>query len=96
MAVRPDGACIVVAGFAVKYTGIDLLDVTEKAHVPVPEQTLPFKPHEVKVEFESGVAVNVTTVPEVTVIEQVDPQFRPPTLLVTVPLPVPGFVTVTV
>lgn len=41
-----------------------------------------------------GVAVSVTTVPDLYGAVQVDPQEIPAGLLVTVPLPVPFFVTV--
>ncbi len=41
----------------------------------------------------AGVAVSVTLVPELNDAEQVLPQFIPDGLLVTVPLPVPVFVT---
>jgi hypothetical protein len=63
--------------------------VTE--HVPVPVQ-LPLQP--AKVEPAAGVAVNVTAVPLAYEAEQVAPQLIPAGLLVTVPLPVPLFVTV--
>jgi hypothetical protein len=60
------------------------------AHVPVPEQA-PL--HPAKVEPAAGLAVSVVAVPGVTDWEQVAPQLMPAGLLVTVPEPVPFFVT---
>ncbi len=60
------------------------------AHVPVPEQA-PLQP--MKVEPETAVAVSVIVVPWVTACEQVAPQLMPAGVLVTVPEPVPSFVT---
>ncbi|HSB78889.1 MAG TPA: hypothetical protein VLM91_08885 [Candidatus Methylomirabilis sp.] len=65
--------------------------VTE--HVPVPVHA-PLQP--VKVEVLAGVAVRVTLVPEVKLALQVLPQLIPAGLLVSVPVPVPIFVTVCV
>ena len=59
--------------------------------LPVPVQT-PLQP--VKVEVASAAAVNVTDDPDEYVAEHVEPQLMPPTLLVTVPEPVPAFVIV--
>jgi hypothetical protein len=73
--------------------------VTERACVivtvqaPVPEQA-PLQP--VKLEPVAAVAVRVTEVPEVTDALQVEPQFTPVGLDVTVPEPVPLLVTVRV
>lgn len=50
----------------------------------------PFQPTNVEPEF--GVAVRVTCVPYVNVAEHVPGQEMPPTLLVTVPVPVPPLV----
>ena len=47
----------------------------------------------VKVEVPSGTAVSVTGVPLLKVVEQVAPQLIPAGELVTVPPPVPFFVT---
>ncbi len=52
--------------------------------------------HPAKVEPAAGVAVKVIAVPGVTDCEQVAPQLMPAGLLVTVPEPVPLFVTDTV
>ena len=59
---------------------------------PVPEQPPPLQP--VKMEPAAGVAVNVTAVPLVKFVAQLVPQAIPAGVLVTVPLPVPAFVTV--
>src|SRR6266581_4777681 len=61
---------------------------------PVPEQPPPLQP--VKVEPATGVAVNVTAVPLAKLAEQVAPQLIPTGALVTVPLPVPALLTVSV
>jgi hypothetical protein len=60
-------------------------------HAAAPEQS-PDQP--VNVEPEAGLAVSVTWVPGWNCAEQVEPQFTPDGLDVTVPLPVPAFVTV--
>src|SRR5439155_724963 len=67
---------------------------TVTVHVPVPEQPPPVQP--VKVEPAAGAAVSVTAVPLVKLAEQVAPQLMPVGELVTVPLPVPDGVTVSV
>jgi hypothetical protein len=64
------------------------------AQVPVPVQPPPLQP--VKVEPAAGVAVKVTTVPDVKELEQVAPQEMPAGKLVTVPLPAPALDTVSV
>jgi hypothetical protein len=61
--------------------------------LPVPEQA-PLQP--VKVDPEPGAAVSVTAVPCVYAAEHVDPQLMPDGELVTVPLPVPALLTVSV
>jgi hypothetical protein len=63
-------------------------------HVPVPEQPPPLHPE--KSESPPGDAVRVTEVPLIKDAEQVPPQLMPLGELVTVPLPVPAFVTVSV
>jgi hypothetical protein len=63
-------------------------------HVPVPEQPPPL--HPAKSESAAGDAVRVTAVPFVKDAEHVPPQLIPLGELVTVPLPVPAFVTVMV
>src|SRR5207253_10350120 len=65
---------------------------TVTVQAPVPEQPPPVQP--VKVEPAAGVAVNVTAVPLVKLAEQVAPQVIPTGALVTVPLPVPAWLTV--
>jgi hypothetical protein len=62
-------------------------------HGPVPEH-VPLQP--AKVEPGAGVAVSVTRVPPGYVPLQALPQLIPEGLLVTVPLPLPDFVTLTV
>jgi hypothetical protein len=57
-------------------------------HDPVPVHA-PLQP--VNVDVPSGVAVSVTTVPTVKVVEQVPPQLMPAGLEVTVPAPLPDF-----
>ncbi len=63
---------------------------TVTAHAPVPVQA---PPQFANVDPAAGVAVRVTAVPGVTDCEQVAPQLMPAGLLVTVPDPVPIFVT---
>ena len=62
-------------------------------HGPVPEQS---PPNPAKVLPASAEAVSVTTVPSSKTAEQVAPQSIPAGLLVTVPLPLPAFETVSV
>jgi hypothetical protein len=62
--------------------------------VPVPEQPPPDQP--VKVDPEAGDSVSVTEAPCVYWALQVGPQFMPPVLLVTVPVPVPALEIVNV
>jgi hypothetical protein len=69
----------------------DWAAVIVTTHVPVPVQA---PPHAAKVEPLAAAAVRVTAVPLAMFAEQVDPQLIPPVLDVTVPLPVPDFVTV--
>ena len=63
-------------------------------HGPVPEQPPPLQP--VKVEPAAGVAVRVTTVPLANEAEHDAPQAMPAGALVTVPLPTPLGLTVSV
>ena len=60
-------------------------------HVPEPWQS-PLQP--ANVEFAAGVAVRVTEVPDPNEAAQVAPQLTPAGDEVTVPVPVPAFVTV--
>src|SRR5207249_517510 len=60
--------------------------------MPVPEQPPPL--HPVNVDPAAGVAVRVTTVPEVKEVEQVAGQEMPVGALVTVPVPAPAVLTV--
>src|SRR5438093_355575 len=62
--------------------------------VPVPEQPPPLQPE--KVEPAAGAAVKVTEVPLAYVAAQVAPQAMPAGALVTVPLPAPLELTVSV
>jgi hypothetical protein len=71
-------------GMRVNVADTDLAPVTVVVHDPVPVHT---PPHPVNVESADGVAVRVMVVPDVTDMEQVEPQFKP--LPVIVPVPVP-------
>ena len=62
--------------------------------VAVPEQPPPLQP--VKVEPATGAAVKVTEVPLANAAAQVAPQEMPAGALVTVPLPAPVLLTVSV
>ena len=76
----------------VAVTALAALTVTTQ--VPVPAQPPPLQP--VKVEPVAGVAVRVTAVPLVKPCEQVVPQAMPVGALLTVPVPVPDLVTLSV
>src|SRR6185503_8569787 len=76
----------------VAVTAVAALIVT--VHVPVPVQPPPLQPE--NVDPVAGVAVKVMAVPLVNPVEQVAPQEMPAGALVTVPLPVPDFVTLSV
>jgi len=69
-----------------------VLAVTVTLHVPVPLQPPPVQP--ANVEPEAAVAVSVTMVPLLKFALHVPGQLIPVGLLVTVPVPVPGRVTV--
>jgi len=72
----------------------DVAALTVTAQTPVPAHPPPLQPE--NVEPVAGVALKVTTVPLVNAVEQVAPQEMPPGALVTLPLPVPEFVTLSV
>jgi hypothetical protein len=76
----------------VAVTVVAALSVT--VHVPVPVQPPPLQP--LNVAPAAGAAVKVTAVPLANPAEHVAPQEMPAGLLVTVPLPVPVFETVSV
>ena len=75
----------------VKLADTERAAVIETMQLPVPVQA-PLQP--AKVEPVAGAAVSVTVVPLAYVAAQVDPQLMPEPL--TVPLPVPDFVTLRV
>jgi hypothetical protein len=62
--------------------------------VPIPEQPLPLQP--AKVSPVAALPVRVTELPFAKSAEQVAPQLIPAGLEVTVPVPFPAFVTVSV
>jgi hypothetical protein len=76
----------------VAVTAAAALSVTTQ--LPVPLQPPPL--HPVKAEPALGVAVSVTTVPLTKSAAHVAPQLIPAGLLVTVPVPAPARVTVSV
>ena len=76
----------------VAVTVVSELSVTWQ--VPVPEQPPPDQP--AKVDPAVGLAVKVTAAPWLNCAEHVEPQLIPPGELVTVPLPVPALLTVSV
>jgi len=76
----------------VAVTVVAALSVT--VQVPVPEQPPPLQP--LNVDPAAGAAVKVTTVPLAYAAMQVAPQEMPAGLLVTVPIPGPVLLTVSV
>src|SRR5207249_4564618 len=88
----PAGVTVRVKVCGVKVAVTVVAAETVTTQVPVPEQPPPLQP--VKVEPAAGVAVSVTAVPLVKLAEQVAPQLIPAGELVTVPLPVPAWLTV--
>jgi hypothetical protein len=76
---------------AVNVAVTEALPVNFTLQAPVPVQA-PDQPANVEVVFEA--AVSVTTVPLVKLALHVAPQLIPAGLLVTVPAPVPAFLTV--
>lgn len=83
---------VVTAGLNVAVTDSAALSVT--VHVPVPVHPAPLQPPNVEPEFSA--AVSTTWEPLLKFAEHVAPQLIPDGLLVTVPVPVPDFVTVKV
>ena len=81
-------------GNSVNVAVTELAALTVTTQVPVPVQLPPVQP--VKVEPVAGVAVRVTAVPLVKACEQVAPQAMPAGALLTVPVPVPDLVTLSV
>ena len=80
-----------VVGFVVKVAVTDCAAFMVTTQLPLPLQA---PVHPVKDEPVVGVAVNVTCVPLLKLALHVVPQLIPAGLLVTVPVPVPAFVTV--
>jgi hypothetical protein len=76
----------------VAVTVVDAVSVT--VQVPVPEQPPPLQP--LKMEPAVGVAVKVIAVPLAYAAMQVAPHAMPAGLLVTVPIPAPVLLTVSV
>ena len=83
-----DAVIVYVLRLKVAVTFFAPFMVTE--HVPVPVHA-PDQPP--KLELLSGTAVKVTSVPDVYTSEQSDPQLMPAGEEVTMPAPVPAFVT---
>ena len=79
---------------SVKAAATDLAASIVTEQVPVPTQPLPLQP--VKVEPLLETAVRITLVLLMKDAKQVEPQSMPVGLLVTVPLPVPSWLTVRV
>ena len=82
-----------MAATALNVAVTDCALVTSTVHVPVAGQPPP--DHPVKVELASAAAVNITDVPELNEAVQIEPQLTPDGELLTLPVPVPAFVTVT-
>ena len=71
-----------------------VLALSVTVQVPVPVQPPPLQP--LNVDPAAGVAVKVTTVPLAYAAMQLAPQEMPAGLLVTVPIPAPVLLTVSV
>jgi len=74
-----------------KFAVTEVFALTVTVQVPVPAQEAPLQP--ANTEPLVAAAVRVTLVPESKLPEQVAPQLIPAGALVTVPEPVPDFVT---
>ena len=85
------GLSVKLMGFAVNVAVTARAEVIETVQPPVPVQA-PLQP--VNVDPVAGAAVTVTVVPLANDVAHVLPQEMPVGVLVTVPLPVPDFVTV--
>jgi hypothetical protein len=83
---------VYVTGFRLKVAVQLTAPLTVK--LPLEQAALPDQP--AKLDPLAATAERVTAVPLVTVVEQVAPQFIPAGELVTVPLPAPARLTVTV
>jgi hypothetical protein len=77
-----------------KVAVMEVAALTVTVQEPVPEQPPPLQP--VNVEPAAGVAVRVTAVPFVNEAEHVAPHEMPAGALVTVPVPAPALLTVSV
>jgi hypothetical protein len=82
----------VSANVGVNVAATDVAAVIVTTQIPVPLQPPPL--HPANTDPAPGAAVNVTTVPLVKLAAQVAPQSIPAGALVTVPAPLPAFVTV--
>lgn len=80
-----------VGGTVLNVAVTDVFAISVTSHVPVPEHPPPVQP--AKVDPADAEAVSVTMVPPEKFAEQVAPQLIPTGLEVTVPDPVPFFVT---
>ena len=83
-----------VNGCSANVAVTEVAALTVTLQVPVPVQPPPLQP--VNVEPAAGVAVKVTTVPLVKLVEHVAPQEIPAGALVMLPLPAPDVATVSV
>src|SRR5437879_502618 len=90
----PRGSSVKRAARLVKIAVTACAALIVTVQVPVPEQLPPLQPE--KVEPAAGAAVKVTELPLAYVTAQVAPQAMPAGALVTVPLPAPVLLTVSV
>jgi hypothetical protein len=89
-----DGGGGEVTGAGLKLAVTVTEELVANAHGPVPVHPPPDQPS--NTEPLPAAALNVTSVPGATVMAHDEPQLMPAGELVTVPLPVPDFVTATV